>query len=432
MRLVALVAALLIGPSAFAGGLELPVRGVRPLSVGGAFVASADGGNALWANPARLDESGALVELGAVLLQASYASPDGGVANARETTLPNPTISLTGKLTDWLTIGGGMYAPYSPQHGFDETGPQRYALVASDQSTISVLAIGAAVRFGGFELGFTVQNVLAHIRQRTVMSGYTGVFGSPSDPELDILNELELRDDFTLSGNFGLTFQEGPVRLGVALQLPYTIGGRADFRVRLPTSVFFDAASVEGDGVDFEIPFPMQLRAGVSLAALDNLSLELSMTWQDWSVQDELRIDPGGRIRLTGVPSIGNYEVPALVVDRRMKDTWSAHLGADWGLSENLHLRGGVFGETSAFDDATFSVAQLDGDKLGIALGGRWQAGNFTVDIALAHVMQASRNITDSELRQLNPTNPEQTVVIGNGAYDSRLWIGGLGVGYTF
>ncbi len=425
----------LSGPtSAFAGGVALPARGVRAMSVGGAFVASADGVNALWANPAQLGlKSQATVEVGLVALSAKFTAENGEVAENLASPTPNPTLGVLYNLGEHLTLGVGAFAPYSAQHKFDEKGPQRYALIESHNTTLLYLAGGLSFHYGPVRIGATIQNVMAHIRQQTVLSGYVGLFGTPTDPELDIVNELELRDDFTLTGNIGMSIDLGPVTIGGTVQLPYTVEGQADFRVRLPSSVFFDSTTITGDKVDFAVPFPLMVRGGIAWRVNEELLLEASFNWEEWSIQDRLVIDPKGQFQLAGVPSIGDYELPALFIDRRMKDTLSLHLGGDYLAFDNFNLRAGGFYEQSAFPDQTYSVAQLDGDKLGLSMGASYLLIDAVrLEFALAYIHQFGRTINNSELRQINPTNPEQTVVVGNGTHESGLFSGGLGVTWLF
>lgn len=426
-----MLAALAPGPAS-AGGVSLPTRGVRALGLGGAFVAGAEGANAFWYNPSRLDDSLLEAEVGLVYLAARYTAIEGlqaGVTAENDgRPLPNPTFGLIYRLNDLLSVGVAAYAPYSGFERFSETGPQRYALVESDRTTMLHLAAGASVRLGRFRIGATIQNVMAHLRQRIVLSGYTGLFGHPEDPELDILEELELEDQLNLTGNLGASFDAGPITLGATVQLPYEVSGDAAFRVRIPSSIFFDSMEVEGDTVHLAVPFPLAVRGGVLWRVLPDLFVEASVSWENWSVQQELRIDPRGRIQLHGVPGIGDYAMPPMVIDRRMRDTVSVHLGSDLQVTGGLHLRGGIFYEPSAFGDATFSVAQLDGDKVGLALGASYALGPMRFDLAGSHVLQGTREVTSSELRQLNPTNPEQAIVVGNGTYQSSFWVAGLGV----
>ena len=415
---------------AWAGGAWVGVRGVRPLSMGGAFVAGAEEANALWYNPSRLDGTSVALDLGGVFMSAGYAAPDSAAVSNTGRALPNPTLGVIYRVHDMVSIGAGIYAPYSPQHRFPEDGPQRYSLVESDRITMLVMNVGASLRLGPVSIGGGIQNVDFHLRQRTVLSGYTGLFGEPTDRDLDVLSELELHDALTLTGNLGASAELGPFTLGLAVQLPFTAQGEAKFRVRLGQSAFFDPVTVEGDTADFAVPFPWMARAGILWRASSALKMELAMNWEGWSVQDSLVIDPKGRIKLTDVPGIGDYEMGKLTVDRGMKDTFSVHYGADYAVMTGLHARGGVFYETSAFGDETFSVAQVDSSKLGFAGGASYQWRWFRVDAALSYVHQFSRDVSTSRLRQVNPTNPEQAVVIGDGQYTSHIWIAGLGLAW--
>jgi long-subunit fatty acid transport protein len=436
MKTIAVAISLLASSTAYAGGVALPARGVHATSAGGAYVAGAEGANAFWYNPARLDETMIALEAGVVSLSAAFTPSEGEQLGTRVENrgrpLPSPTLGFVFKVTDMLSVGVAAYAPYAGFQRFDETGPQRYALVESDRTTLLHLAAGAAFRFNRMRVGATVQNVMGHLKQRIVLSGYTGLFGHAEDPELDILEEIELKDDVNITGNIGASFELGDFTLGAAVQLPYKLSGEAAYRVRLPSSAFFDGMSVEGDKVHLEVPFPTMIRGGVRWKAHARLALEVAVNFEQWSVQDELIIDPQGRIKLHDVPGIGDYELPKIVVDRRMKDTISLHLGGDFEVLDGLHLRAGGYFEPSAFGDETFSVAQLDDDKVGIGLGASWTAGSFRFDVAASRVFQGTRVINSSELKQLNPTNPDQAVVIGNGTYESNYWVAGAGVEYRF
>ena len=52
------------------------------------------------------------------------------------------------------------------------------------------------------------------------------------------------------------------------------------------------------------------------------------------------------------------------------------------------------------------------------------------LDASVARVFQGTRVVSTSELRQVNPTNPTQADVIGNGTYESGYWMGGLSVAF--
>lgn len=426
----------LLPAASYAGGYTLPIQSVRALSVGGALVAGAEHGDAFWYNPSRLGDSGLDIGVAIVAADATFTrsgGPQDGTSVSNDATpLPIPSIGLVWKLHERISVGLGAYAPFGGQYRFAEDGPQRYALVGNDQTKLLFIHLAAAVRFGDLRLGAGLQNVIGTLSQRTMFSGYTGLFGFTEDPELDVLTELELHDPFTLTANFGASYDLGPVTFGLSFQLPYSVGGEGTFRVRLPSSPFFDPTSIEGDRVRVDIPFPLAFRGGVRWQIMSGLSVEAAAGFEAWSVQDEIRIDPVTPITLRDVPSIGDYALGTVVLPRRMKDTFSLHLGADGEVMDGFHVRGGAFYEPSTFDDETFSVAVLDGDKLGLTLGVSFDLGPVRVDVAAARIMQGTRTVENSQITQVNPTNPTQTSIVGNGTYESGFWTAGIGASWRF
>jgi len=232
-KLTCILAVLGTASSAYAGGFSLPVHGVRALSVGGAQTAGAEGMDALYYNPALLDESSVGVDIGFVHTIASFTAIGGeqdGVTvenDARPT--PNPSLGGVWRINDWVSAAFGAYAPWGGQTRYPETGPQRYALVENDKSSVIFIHLAASLRIKDFSFGAGLQNVIGHIRQRSVLSGYSGLFGHSEDQSLDILSEIELFDPLTISGNFGASYDFGPVILALACQLPYSIEGQGDF-----------------------------------------------------------------------------------------------------------------------------------------------------------------------------------------------------------
>jgi long-chain fatty acid transport protein len=428
---LAIASALALPASAFAGGYTLPVHGLKPLSMGGASVATSRGADAIWYNPANIDETELSLEAALIALQASYYAPSGelGVENDAPM-LPNPTLAFVWRATDRVSLGIAAYAPWSGQLRFTEDGPQRYAMVQNHESRILYLHLAGAIRLGNLRIGAGLQNVTATLKQRMVVSAYSGLFGWADDPELDVLTNLELSDPINITANAGFAYDAGPLTFAASIQLPFGIAGEATFQQRLPSSVFFDNVSVEGDRATMDIPFPLILRGGLAWKATDRVRFEAAATFEDWSVQQQLRIEPIG-MKLDGLPAIGTYRLGPVILDRRMQDTISIHVGGELDLGKGVTLRSGFFYEPSAFSDETFSLAVPDDEKVGLGLGVSWRVGRFRLDAGLARIFQGERVVENSELRQVNPTNQSQALVIGNGTYETGYWLGGLGFAWT-
>lgn len=421
------IAALCAAPlTAQAGGYTIPVRGTRALAIGGAEIAGASGSTALWSNPANLGDTELTIDAALIRLEATYQRDALPVVDNQANLKANPTLAFVYRLDDRFSFALGAYAPWAGQLAFPEDGAQRYALVRNDGSIFLYIHAAVAVRIGDLRIGGGVQNVIADVQQDVTLSAYTGLFGFPEDPEVDVQSHFELSDPFTLTGNFGAAYDAGPVTIAASVQLPFTVSGEAKFQQRLPTSVFFDNVTVLGDRAALEIPFPMAVRGGVSVRAHERLRLEAGVIWEDWSVQQRLVIEPID-MRLEGVPAIGDYAIGPAILEKRMHDTVSLHLGGDLEITDGLHIRAGGFWESSAFDDDTFSIGLPDDTKVGLCLGLSWSFSVFRADLGLSRIFQGRRVVTTSELRQVNPTNPSGSVVIGNGTYDTAYVVGGLG-----
>jgi long-chain fatty acid transport protein len=430
--LVGLVGALALAPgSASAGGYSLATRGVRSFSVGGANVAGADGLDAFWMNPANLGDTQLAVDAGLLLFSATYTPPDGGASVSNESPpVPVPSLGFTWRVTDRLSLGLAAYAPWGATVAFPATGAQRYQLVQSTGSFGLTVALGAALRLGDLRLGAAFTNTLLRVKQRLVLSAYTGLFGFAEDPSLDVLAEIDLDDPLNLGGTFGIGYTLGPVELGAMVQLPFEAGGDASFRQNKPSSVFFDPVEIKGDTARISVPFPVMARAGLGWRITDAVRVEAAFGFEDWSTQQRLVVEPTN-FELIGVPAIGTYSVGPAVLDRRMQDTFSVHLGGSWRVHSRVELRTGGFWERSSFTDATFSLALPDDDKLALALGASVRFGDFRLDAAFGPVLQGTRVVTTSALRQNNATNPAQAAIVGNGTYETGYWVGGLGFAWT-
>ncbi len=141
--LTAFFTAAALTSTASAGGFYLVDRGVRPLGRGGAFVAGADDGHAIWYNPAGLTEAGngLLLDASLVLFSNTYtrsARPDGAMApvtfapsEGSGAPLPIPTLVFTHDFgVRNFRFAAGAYAPYAALPTYDERGERAAAVHA--------------------------------------------------------------------------------------------------------------------------------------------------------------------------------------------------------------------------------------------------------------------------------------------------------------
>lgn len=438
----------LLAPSvAYASGFYLPGRGAYPMGRAGAHIAQGETLQALWYNPANLAAlSGfhTLLDAGLTIVQVKYqrasrTAGDGRTVNYpavenEADPLPNPSLMLAyGWKKPNITVAYGLYAPYATPLKFPDTGPQRYSLVDLTGSlfVINQLSIAWAPH-PRFRVGIGLQAYTAVVRLVTGASAYIGVFGAPEDENLDLYAEASITAPFAPSGNVGVwgrVIDQPGLKLDLAasVQLPAFLDAQGSLRVRLPTHPLFDPTTIEGSAVKTSLWFPMIIRGAVGVELFGRLQLEAAFVFEGWSVLRELEVQPAERIIVRDVPTIGDYTIPGLTIERSFQDAFSIRIGGSFVLTNWLDARVGYAFEKGAIPDRTFSVFLVDSDKHLIGAGISIRLGKHFLDLSYGLYINQTRRIVDSEVKQLNPLNPEGSIVVGNGTYESMVHIIGLG-----
>jgi len=437
-----LALALLSSP-AWAGGMFLPARGARALGLAGSYVASVDDGSALYYNPAGLaDISGitALVDFGVVLQRVGYDRVDAGGnpqphVNGSMDVLPIPTLAITWKPSQaprW-TLAGGVWTPYLGLDSWPEDGPQRYSSVTLDGSLLAVMELAAAYRVNDrLSLGLGVQNMIVRFNSRIALSACSELNCAPEDMGFDALTEVRSNSAFTPSAVAGATLSLSNVRVGLAVQLPFFVRTEGTARSRLPTDPQYANAAQVGDGVSLNFDLPLTVRLGAAMQPRPDLSVELGVDYEAWSMQDKISIEPHG-IQVTGVPGIGSYQLNPVSIVRDLRDTFAVHAGAEWtAIPHKLIARAGYLLETSATPDSTASVLTPDGFHNLVTAGVGVPLGTMRLDIAYGHLFTSDRTVTNSQALQLNPLQPSLAVPVGNGKYTVATDIISAGVAGRF
>ena len=438
--------------SAQAGGMYLTDRGTRPLGRGFAFVAGADDPGALWYNPAGISFAGQQLFLDATLtaFDAEYQRIDGGgnvlpTVEDESQLIPIPGVGYTHPIGDF-TVGAGVFVPNIvpigwPEEitvdGAQEPAPQRYSLIDLEGSGFAHIVLGGAWRpTPELSVGAGFHLIVGQLVAVTTLSACDRVICTqPENPDYDSLAQVE-RTLLTATGQLGVTYDLGVVRLGASFMLPHSHSGDATIRVRLPSAAIFDGARVDGDQGELDLDFPWVLRAGVEVRPVDELRAEASFVYEAWSTQDEMRITPKD-VWLRDVTAIGDYQVGAVSIPRRMNDVISVRIGAEYGVTEQIDVRAGLNYENGGFDDPYLTALTLDSDKLVLGLGASFEASEgLFIDAAYGHVFLADREVRDSQVPQANPIRPppmgeeppDGPVYVGNGDYSMEANMFGVGL----
>jgi long-chain fatty acid transport protein len=452
-------------PDAFAAGLYVSDRGVRPLGRGGAFVAGADDLGAIWYNPA-----GIVAAPTSFLLDGSWIDYNVSYTRSALTTsapptqttfvqtlpsvsgttpfLPIPTVAGSYRWggSQKFAVAGGVFAPDAALLSYPENGPQRYSLISLNGSILAVLGGWFSYQpVEQIQLGVGVQMLTGFFRTTVDFSACAPdhFMCAQEDPNYDALGRLSTSPIFAPSANAGVTWIPTPrVRVGLSGQAPFVIDTAASVDVRLPTAVFFDSARQDGNSARVHLALPPVLRAGVEVRPLESndLRIELSYVREFWSVQQSLDINPQGIAidGITGFPP--KFGVSSISVPRGMVDTNSIRLGGEYAYTlqgVGMAARAGIAYETSSLPTNYVSPFTVDGNKVVASIGGSIFVGkHLRLDGVVSHPFQSDANVDarSASVPLINPVRGNTTTpdYVNGGAYHVDLWVIGGGLEYRF
>ncbi|MEZ4297676.1 MAG: outer membrane protein transport protein [Polyangiaceae bacterium] len=459
---------LLASQDAHAAGFYFPDRGVRPLGRAGAFIAGGDDLGAVAYNIAGTYDAGSALFLDAawVNFASEYTrqslvrqvDPNTGETvgefvqtypqvNGSTPFLPIPTLAVSFQPHPQWVLSLGVWAPYAGLPSYPETvdskpAPQRYSLLSLNGSALAFIGAGAAFapnkewRFG------LAAGVLAGSFKTTV--NFSGCvperfFCANEDPEWDVLAEMSAVPIVSPTGELGAIWIPSPkVRAGLSVQLPVFVRAGAKVRTRLPSAPVFENASQEGEDADISFDLPWNLRAGVELRLLDGLRIEVGGGFEQWSMHNQIRVDPKG-IALKNIAAFPEtYYLPSINLARNFQDTFSVRAGGEYAFKLadlDWQARAGVSYESSAIPTEYLHVLTLDSDKVSTAVGASVRIGKVRLDLAYAHVFFVDRTVdpATAQIAQVAPVNanaPKNPNYINGGQYSSRGDILGLGITY--
>ncbi len=384
IRTAATVAVCAIAAPALASGFAL--REASPGSVGRAFAgegAIADSAATVWYNPAGMTQlkgftataGGHLLfinsrqfERGSTRTVPGLAAPvptggaDGG--NPFNPVVFVPTAYGTLQLTDRLTAGVGVNAPFGLRVDYDDGWFGRYDSLRSELTTYNVqpsLAwkVSDALSIGG---GISIQYVEAEL---------TNALPNLSPLLADGRARVQ-GDDISLGWNVGLLIGAGPTRVGVHYRS----------RVKHELKGSFEASGLVGPlaganrRVDARAPItlPDSLSVSASVAPAQGVRLLGTVEWTNWSLFDAIRVQDanGGAISTS---------------EQGYKDSWSVHFGGEYDVTERWTLRAGIAGDATPTVDALRSSRVPDGNRTWLSAGASARlSDSMEVRFSYAHV----------------------------------------------
>ena len=436
----ALAMIVLTAGTARAGGMVLPLRGVRALERAGALVAGAEDADSLWQNPAGLALLGGPGKQ-ALLFDAAYVYQTVTYAPIDSAGAPQPSVSnlqpghgvptLAGALgigARWV-IAGGITAPYGPIHRYAATGPQRHASVDTTGSMYFVVTAGAAYKVNDhLRVGATIQDVVSRLSQTLVTSGCVGTSAcDPRDASQDLELSIHQTDYLAPAGSVGVQYSwSRAVTFGAMVQSPTRVSGSGTLTAHLPSATLFDSASISGDRASLAFTLPPSMRAGLEVRPRPELRIEAAIDVELWSVAGAITLAPD-HVQVLGLAG-GPYAMGPVRIGRHYATSFAPSIGVEW------HPRGMMFGagyayETAATPAGEVSVLSVDAAKHVIGIGGGYEDAGWQIGGAAGIAILADVEVTPataSVVQQAPLHDPSTTVPVNGGRYQSLYVIGGL------
>ena len=410
---------------AFAQGFSVNEHSTCGMGRAGAAVASpCDDGSTLWYNPAGL----AWVGRGGISIGATFIAPSGNFthdvtqlrSDLNSKVFPVPTLYITRGLTDKVSAGLGVFAPYGLTTDWDPNSEVRFLGYKSVIRAIYVQPT-VAVKLGEYlsvGAGFDLDFVHVQLRQRVDLSSQPLPAGSPVPPGTTFGNlgipigtdfaDVNLHANTTAAGyhvgilikptdriSFGArylsrqhaTFKNGTaevtqVSTGILLPPaspllpPGAPPGTPLDAILAPQ--FTGSGPLTTQSVSTAIRLPEQWSFGASLKAIEKLNLEFDITLQHWSVFDALVI---------------NFEkLPTVRLPENFRNTTTYRLGAEYQVSPSTALRLGYITHNAAEPTGSVTPNLPEGNRAELTGGlGTRLSGRMHVDLAYQYIYQVDR-----------------------------------------
>ncbi|MCK9381776.1 MAG: outer membrane protein transport protein [Sulfuritalea sp.] len=351
---------LLPGAPVFAGGLSTPGQGARALGMAGAFTAVANDGSAIYYNPAGISQiDGTLVDvnLAAISPQLRYTTPGGATETSDKKALA-PAFFLARRLTDRLSAGLGVYAPYARDAELQDDlangfAWQRSAMVRTDLSAVVAWQANDTLSVGG-----------------GLVAGFSQIDRSiPAGPGVRIDDKI---DGTGVGGIVGLLWKVSDrLKAGAT----YRSGISIDHDGQRTMTI---AGVATTSNARAEVRYPASFGLGIAFAPSENLTLALDADWYGWSSMDQV----------TTKTDIW----PDSTTQLKTRNSRDVRIGGEYRLPAGWSLRAGYAYIQGAFPDTHITPSQPDGDGHELGLGVGRKMGNWQFDLAYQNTVAREQN----------------------------------------
>ncbi len=408
----ALLLLFILSPESYAAGFRLPDQSASAMGMAGAFVGQADDASAAWYNPAGMTQlAGTQVAGGMIAIYPSLTHETAsGQTDVAERQFHFPAhFYATHSLNDRTAIGISINNPFGLSTDWSDTSATRYVATFSNIVTTAINPSLAFQATPDLSLAFG----LTYVSMRATMEKLAN-FGPAGQYDSRLAGDgdgwganLAALYKVSEAMHIGLTYRS---RIKVDLDGTASLTGAGPL-----------ASSAPGSS---SITLPDLIDLGISYKVSEKLRLNADIDYTMWSTYDRLVVTSNTILQIT---TLLGSPTDTQTSEKQWKDVWCLRFGAQYTLSEQWKLRGGLVYDQNPMPDSHFETSDPDSDRIGVTAGFGYSAGRMTVDASYMYLKFLNRTISNS---QMDDQTPDPSVL--NGTYRSQAHLFALTVGYRF
>ena len=382
--------------SIFAGGFQINEHGSKAMGMGGAFTAVVNDASAVYWNSAAMSfMEGTNFIVGAALIGPSTTfrgvTPSINKSSMTRQVFYVPHFFLTHKISESFSVGLGASVPFGLGTLWDDEWVGRYLAVETEVTTIAVPLVVSWKIGDNFSIsaGGSYHHASVLIKQAVSTSPFEDAF-------------VNLEGEESSAFGYNFSFMWKPIDV-------LSIGG--SFKSEVDFSFEGTAESIgpvqlagllpSGD-ISAALTTPLNIQGGIALRVFKPLLVSADFQWVGWSSYDTLAVD------FTD-PAFEDIASPRLY-----KDTYLIRFGAQYDLSDELSLLGGVYFDKNPVDPNNANPSLPDSDRLGFSIGVDAQlTENIGISGSYLFIRSSELTVTDSN-EEYTPTGAKF-----NGVYNA-------------
>jgi long-subunit fatty acid transport protein len=257
---------------------------------------------------------------------------------------------------------------------------------------------------------------------------------APEDPDFDANTKIDAHDYFSPSVGAGIQWDvvsqgDRPVvTLGASANTATYIDASGTVATQLPSSAFFQGASVVGNSINAKLDLPATTKFGIELRPNVALRIEFALDIEYWGVQKGIGLTTHG-VSIQNQAGVGTYELSPVSIPREYETSYAPSVGGEYHFGR-ASVGAGYSYETRAAQPGYVSALTVDSNKHIVGLGGDYKVTRkWTLGAAFAFIKLTDTNVSlaTARVNELSPLRDQPNVTFVNaGYYKSSYIVAGL------